>query len=344
MKKLLLSLIILSVSACLSAQTAKNPFEKYGYKKQVMFTSSKGEFEEFHDQTDIVEIGTVLFNTKTNKVIGFLNEETADKEVASSTAAMSIDPLCEKYYWISPYAYALNNPIKFVDPDGQIVKIANNAAGALDNLARIIATNLGQSVINRLISSNQTYTANSVFWTNSSKYDEKNHDIYYVGTPWISNFDGGSASSQIAMSHELFHAYQDETNQIRYYNEKISNMPDLESGAVSFENYIRQSYGDTQYRERYGSFLKGDFHQFSTNEKISNFTTLGNNSDKTSYGFSYTKTTTTAVNYLGNTRIPKETKITTSTYYVVVNVDKDKKFNYQIYTSEDAYKKAIANW
>ena len=30
----------------------------------------------------------------------------------------SIDPLCEKYYSISPYVYCLNNPIKYVDPDG----------------------------------------------------------------------------------------------------------------------------------------------------------------------------------------------------------------------------------
>ena len=29
-----------------------------------------------------------------------------------------IDPLAEKYYSISPYAYVANNPLKYIDPDG----------------------------------------------------------------------------------------------------------------------------------------------------------------------------------------------------------------------------------
>lgn len=32
---------------------------------------------------------------------------------------MQTDPMAEKYYWISPYAYCANNPIKFVDPTGE---------------------------------------------------------------------------------------------------------------------------------------------------------------------------------------------------------------------------------
>ena len=32
---------------------------------------------------------------------------------------MTMDPLCEKYYSISPYAYCNNNPVNYVDPDGR---------------------------------------------------------------------------------------------------------------------------------------------------------------------------------------------------------------------------------
>ncbi len=31
----------------------------------------------------------------------------------------SMDPLCEKYYNTSPYAYCVNNPVRFIDPDGR---------------------------------------------------------------------------------------------------------------------------------------------------------------------------------------------------------------------------------
>jgi RHS repeat-associated protein len=33
------------------------------------------------------------------------------------------DPLAEKYYSVSPYAYCLNNPVKYVDTDGRIPRI-----------------------------------------------------------------------------------------------------------------------------------------------------------------------------------------------------------------------------
>ena len=40
----------------------------------------------------------------------------------------SMDPLCEKYYSISPYAWCGNNPVNYVDPDGRLVIAKGDSA------------------------------------------------------------------------------------------------------------------------------------------------------------------------------------------------------------------------
>lgn len=145
------------------------------------------------------------------------------------------------------------------------------------------------------------------------------------------------------MGHETFHAFDHDNHLFSSENAPYSR--DIaEPRAVSFANDLARAYS-LALRETYGS-LEGDFYQFSGGDKISNFKLLGSNSDKTSFGFNYTKTTTTTVGQrMSAWGIPEPIRKTeTSTYYMTVNMDELKNVTYQIYDNEEEYKKAIFNW
>ena len=48
-----------------------------------------------------------------------------------------VDPLCEKYYNVSPYAYCANNPVNAIDPDGKEIVIVGSHEQRLDLLASL---------------------------------------------------------------------------------------------------------------------------------------------------------------------------------------------------------------
>lgn len=123
------------------AGSAQNPFASYGYQPK-MATLSNGRFDEFHDKSWIVEIGSVKFDTKTNKIVGLAEKDTVVNtlEVQTVSRFISIDPEAERYYSISPYAYCANNPIRFVDPDGKDIVIWYN-----DNRDKFIFNGTNQS-------------------------------------------------------------------------------------------------------------------------------------------------------------------------------------------------------
>ncbi|WP_419868741.1 RHS repeat domain-containing protein [Chryseobacterium sp. CT-SW4] len=105
-----------------------NPFAKYGVYPKIA-TLSKGKYLEFHDMDSVVSIGSIRFNRKTKSITEFreidLSDPDAQPYLDTAGRWISPDPLSEEFPSWSPYNYAFNNPLKFVDPDGRAPEEVN---------------------------------------------------------------------------------------------------------------------------------------------------------------------------------------------------------------------------
>jgi hypothetical protein len=121
MRKLLLILVVI---LCFATSNAQNPFAEYGYTPKIA-TLSQGQYNEFFDNDILVQIGSVLFNTKSKQIVAFIETDTLYSEATLEpdivSRWISPDPLAEKYLSISPYNYCMDNPVRFIDPNGMNV-------------------------------------------------------------------------------------------------------------------------------------------------------------------------------------------------------------------------------
>ena len=315
---------------------AQNPiFKKNGIK---VVTLSNGKYNEFHDQDTIVEIGSALFNVKTGKIVGIKSNllESLETKVSPETISrwMCIDPMAEEYSNWSPYVYVANNPLIFIDPDGQKIILANNSSQAMTNLSMIAATSKGGQRVNALIASNNNYTAKSIFWTRNAAYDPygergQARTMYYPGSVWMTSIEKGAASSMYVFGHEMNHAYD---HAVGRYSESRKIR---ENRSVHFTNYLRSVYGDEDaLRTSYShpqvnsTFSENESAYNPNNEKITNFTqTLEVSAGGSDFlGFSFDKS---------------ENGEDAKTSYMISTTTESGQFIYAIYGSKKEYDAAV---
>lgn len=129
----------------------------------------------------------------------------------------AVDPLAEKYYGVSPYAYCANNPVIFVDPDGRKFDFSKMTKGEYQSYLGQInplrkASPLFNTMYSSLENSKETYFISFGKVTSVVKGDRE-IDGHFVmdekgGGSIVFNRDKLDAISHTVFAEELFHAYQ----------------------------------------------------------------------------------------------------------------------------------------
>ena len=143
---------------------------------------------------------------------------------------LSVDPMSGKYPSLSPYVYCADNPVKLVDPNGEEVWLIGEDGsrikytqgmiydgqdkcimGKVNTLNQINSTRSGKKLLGELTSSNNVYSI-----TDNS--DDNYSTPYFCANDDVNGKSGGVIVTQGqntigTISHELFHAYQDEKGQ-----------------------------------------------------------------------------------------------------------------------------------
>jgi hypothetical protein len=112
-------LLLLALGLPLAAR-AQQPFAELGVHVEI-FSLTHGRYPEYFENDSLRRIGSVIYNTRLERVAYLLPPDSLAGRPKSDISArwLQVDPLAEKDAHISPYVFVQNNPIRYMDPDGR---------------------------------------------------------------------------------------------------------------------------------------------------------------------------------------------------------------------------------
>ena len=161
---------------------------------------------------------------------------------ATRTGWTSVDPLCEKYYNVSPYVYCVNNPVNAIDHDGRDVLIWYTDRKGKDNYIIYDGTqrcvpnntfvldfihtynflksrNAGKNVVNAVTKHDILIEVQESYKTEYDNSDRRK-TVFWQPRKGLKTSKGGKQSPATRLEHEFDHGIDDIKDSGRHRHRK----------------------------------------------------------------------------------------------------------------------------